>query len=117
MEWDELFTGQQRAGVFYGVRTFIRKVATAGALAIATQILGIFEYQQAPVGTEVFQQSPPTLMAIRMLVGPVGALILGAAIVTAYFYPLTRERHARVRRLLAQRRELAAIHAERIGSP
>jgi GPH family glycoside/pentoside/hexuronide:cation symporter len=117
IEWDELFTGQQRTGVFYGVRTFIRKVATAGALAIASQILGIFGYQQAPVGTEVFQQSPATLMAIRVLVGPVGALILGTAIVTAYFYPLTRERHARVRRLLAQRRALAAVQAERIGMP
>lgn len=104
MEWDELFTGKRRVGVFYGVRTFIRKLATAGALAMASQVLGLFGYQQAPSGAAVFQQAPPTLLAIRVLVGPVGAIVLAMAIVTAFFYPLTRERHARVRRLLAKRR-------------
>jgi GPH family glycoside/pentoside/hexuronide:cation symporter len=112
MEWDELFTGQQRAGVFYGVRTFIRKVATAAALAVASQILGVFGYQQAPAGVEVFRQAPETLLAIRMLAGPAGALLLVSAIVTAWFYPLTRERHARVRRLLAMRRERALARTQ-----
>lgn len=110
MEWDELFTGEQRAGIFYGVRTFVRKIATAGALAVASQILGVFGYQQPPPGADVFQQSPQTLTAIRLLAGPVGAVILAAAIVTTFFYPLTRERHARVRRLLARRRARASAH-------
>jgi GPH family glycoside/pentoside/hexuronide:cation symporter len=111
MEWDELLTGQQRAGVFYGVRTFVRKVATAGALAIASQILGLFGYQQPPAGVEVFQQTSATLTTIRVLAGPVGALLLGSAIATAFFYPLTREKHARVRRLLEMRRARAAAQA------
>jgi len=41
---------------------------------------------------------------IRFMTGPVGALLLLTAIVVAYFYPLGRERHARIRRLLARRR-------------
>lgn len=107
MEWDELFTGKQRVGVFYGVRTFVRKVATAGALAIASQILGLFGYQSPPPGVEIFSQAPETLLTIRMITGLGGVMLLSIAIVTAYFYPLTRERHNRVRRLLALRKERA----------
>lgn len=107
MEWDELFTGKRREGVFYGVRTFVRKVTAAGALALALQILGAYGYQQPPAGATVFQQSPQTLGAIRILAGPVGALFLLGAIAVALFYPLTRERHERVRRLLARRKARA----------
>ena len=112
MEWDELMTGRQRIGVFYGIRTFLRKVATAGALAATSQILGLSGYQPPPPGAAVFVQTPATLFTIRMLVGVAVSICLFMAVVTAYFYPLTRERHARVRRLLARRQERVAIAAE-----
>ena len=51
-----------------------------------------------------FSQSPETLSAIRFLTGPVGAILLVSAIAVAWYYPLTRERHARIRRLLEKRR-------------
>jgi Na+/melibiose symporter-like transporter len=41
---------------------------------------------------------------MRILTGPVGALLLLSAIAVAALYPLTRERHARIRRLLERRR-------------
>jgi Na+/melibiose symporter-like transporter len=44
-------------------------------------------------------------MAIRILIGPFGALLLFSAVAMAWFYPLTRERHARIRRLLARRKK------------
>jgi len=34
-----------------------------------------------------------------------GALAIFSAVAMAWFYPLTRERHARIRRLLARRKE------------
>jgi Na+/melibiose symporter-like transporter len=43
-------------------------------------------------------------MAIRILIGPFGAVLLFSAITLAWFYPLTRERHARIRRLLARKK-------------
>jgi GPH family glycoside/pentoside/hexuronide:cation symporter len=113
MEWDELMTGQQRIGVFYGIRTFLRKVATAGALAVASQVLGLSGYQSPPPGTAVFTQTPTTLFAIRTLAGGAVIIFLFSAAVIAYFYPLTRERHERVRRLLARRKERAASAAAR----
>jgi len=38
------------------------------------------------------------------MTAPMGALLLIGAVAVAWFYPLTRERHARIRRLLARRR-------------
>jgi GPH family glycoside/pentoside/hexuronide:cation symporter len=110
MEWDELRTGKRREGIYYGVRTFVRKIAGAIAIALALQVLYRAGYQSPPPGAESFQQSESALLAIRLLTGPGGAFLLLGAIITAFFYPLTRKQHTRVRRLLARRR-LRAGHA------
>ena len=108
IEWDELRTGRRQEGIYYGIKNFVRKMTGALAIFIALQALGWFGYQAPPEGATFFQQSPPTLMAIRILIGPFGALLLFSAVVMAWFYPLTRERHARIRRLLARRKERTA---------
>jgi GPH family glycoside/pentoside/hexuronide:cation symporter len=110
LEWDELRTRRRREGIYYGMKNFIRKMAGALAIFLALQVLGWFGYQSPPAGVTQFQQSGSALSAIRFMTGPVGALLLCSAIVVAWFYPLTRERHARIRRLLARRREIKARH-------
>jgi GPH family glycoside/pentoside/hexuronide:cation symporter len=115
MEWDELMTGQQRVGAFYGIRTFVRKVATAGALAVASQILGMSGYRSPSVGAISFQQMPNTLLTIRLLTSVGVTALLVGGVTTAAFYPLNRERHARVRRLLVRRREREAARHESTG--
>jgi GPH family glycoside/pentoside/hexuronide:cation symporter len=105
IEWDELRTGRRQEGIYYGVKNFIRKLTGAFAIFIALQVLGWFGYQSPPEGVTFFQQSPTTLMAIRLLIGPFGAVLLFSAVALAWFYPLTRERHARIRKLLARRKE------------
>lgn len=104
IEWDELRTGRRQEGIYYGVMNFVRKTTGALAIFIALQVLGWFGYQSPPEGAVFFQQSRITLGAIRFLIGPLGALLLFSAITMAWFYPLTRERHARIRRLLARRK-------------
>ncbi|HEX7541533.1 MAG TPA: glycoside-pentoside-hexuronide (GPH):cation symporter [Anaerolineales bacterium] len=103
IEWDELRTGHRQEGIYYGVKNFIRKLTGALAIFIALQVLGWFGYRTPPEGATTFIQSPLTLMAIRILIGPLGAVLLFSAVITAWFYPLTRERHARIRRLLEYR--------------
>lgn len=103
IEWDELRTGRRQEGIYYGVKNFIRKLTGALAIFIALQILGWFGYQTPPEGATAFVQSPVTLTAIRILIGPLGAILLFSAVITTWFYPLTRERHTRIRRLLAYR--------------
>ena len=108
IEWDELRTGRRQEGIYYGVKNFARKMTGALAIFIALQVLGWVGYQAPPEGATFFQQSELALSAIRFLIGPLGAVLLFSAITMAWFYPLTRERHARIRRLLARRKEKAA---------
>lgn len=105
IEWDELRTRRRQEGIYYGIKNFLRKATGAVAIFIALQVLGWFDYQSPPEGVTTFSQSPLTLTAMRILIGPAGAVLLFSAVAMAWFYPLTRERHARVRRLLARRRE------------
>jgi Na+/melibiose symporter-like transporter len=41
---------------------------------------------------------------IRLLVSPFGAMILCGTIFFAWLFPLSREKHARIQKLLEQRR-------------
>lgn len=116
IEWDELRTGRRREGIYYGVKNFIRKLTGALAIFLALQVLGWFGYQTPPEGATAFAQSPTTLAAIRFLIGPFGAAMLLSAVAMAWFYPLTRERHARVRTLLARRRARVALRDEQSQS-
>ncbi|MBT3713760.1 MAG: MFS transporter, partial [Anaerolineae bacterium] len=110
IEWDELRTGRRQEGIYYGVKNFIRKLTGAVAIFLGLQVLGWFGYQSPPEGVTQFTQLPSALMAMRVLIGPVGALMLIGAILMAWFYPLTRERHARIRQLLAKKKEQSSKH-------
>jgi GPH family glycoside/pentoside/hexuronide:cation symporter len=103
IEWAELQTGRRQEGIYYGVKNFIRKLTGAFAIFLALQVLGWFGYQTPPTGATSFIQTPVTLTAIRILIGPFGAILLFSSVITSWFYPLTRERHARIRRLLGTR--------------
>lgn len=115
IEWDELRNHRRQEGVYYGVKNFIRKLTGALAIFLALQVLGWVGYQSPPEGATFFTQTPATLTAIRVLIGPFGALLLISAIVIAGFYPLTRERHGRIRRLLDRRRERQALRRQKAG--
>jgi len=104
IEWGELRTRQRHEGIYYGIQNFVRKLTGALAIFFALQVLGWVGYQAPPVGAIQFQQSAATLNAIRWLTGPAGAVLLIGAITVAWFYPLTRERHARILRLLDKRK-------------
>lgn len=103
IEWEELRTNQRREGLYYGAKNFLRKLTGAVAIFVALQVLGWMGYQPPPEGAGTFQQSPLTVQAIRYLTGPLGAVLLFSAILIAWFYPLTREKHHRIRKLLLRR--------------
>ena len=103
IEWEELRTRRRHEGVYYGTKNFLRKLTGAVAIFLALQALGWFGYQSPPGGSVVFQQSPITIQTIRILTGPFGAVLLFSSILIAWFYPLTREKHNRIRLLLERR--------------
>jgi len=108
IEWDELRTRRRQEGIFYGIRTLIRKLTGALVIFITLQLLGISGYVSPPDGTLQFAQSDSALRMIRLLVSPFGATILCGTILLAWLFPLSREKYARIQRLLQQRRERLA---------
>jgi GPH family glycoside/pentoside/hexuronide:cation symporter len=108
IEWDELRTRRRQEGIFYGMRTLIRKLAGALVIFMTLQLLGWAGYVSPPKGTLQFTQTDSALHMIRLLVSPFGAMILCGTILFAWLFPLSREKHARIQKLLEQRRERLA---------
>jgi GPH family glycoside/pentoside/hexuronide:cation symporter len=104
IEWDELRTRRRQEGIFYGIRTLIRKLTGALVIFITLQLLGWAGYISPPAGTVQFTQSESALRMIRLLVSPFGAAILCGTIILAWLFPLSREKYTRIQKLLEQRR-------------
>jgi GPH family glycoside/pentoside/hexuronide:cation symporter len=104
IEWDELRTGRRQEGIFYGIRALIRKLTGALVIFITLQALGWAGYVTPPEDVVQFMQSDSALSMIRLLVSPIGALMLSGTILLAWFFPLSREQHRRIQRLLERRR-------------
>jgi len=105
IEWDELRTGRRQEGIFYGIRTLIRKLTGALVIFITLQLLGSSGYVSPPEDAIQVIQSDSALQMIRLLVSPFGAVMLSGTIIFAWLFPLSREKHARIQKLLERRRE------------
>lgn len=103
IEYDELLTGQRREGIFYGFMVFLQKSCLALGLYFVGLALSWTGYITPTDAVTTPIQPPQALEAIRFLIGPLPAAILAASLVLAYFYPITRAEHARVRAQLAAR--------------
>ena len=104
IEWDELQTGRRQEGIYYGARAFIRKMASALVVFLTLQLLGWSGYSAPADGATLYTQPDSVILMIRLLVSPIGALILFGAVVSAWFYPLSREKYSKIRELLEKRR-------------
>ncbi|HET9906291.1 MAG TPA: MFS transporter [Anaerolineales bacterium] len=104
IEWDELRTRRRQEGIYYGVRAFIRKVTGALMVFITLQALGWSGYVSPPESATQFTQGDTALQMIRLLVSPFGALMLCGTIIFAWLFPLSRETHGRIQKLLEKRR-------------
>jgi len=103
LDVDELNSGQRQEGIYAGFEVFIRKLSTKLVLAAIGPILAWSGYVE-----NAARQTPATLTAIRLLIAVVPAAILTGAVVVAWRYPLTRDRHREIQKKLADRRTLAA---------
>ncbi len=104
IDWDELRTGRRQEGIYYGIRTLIRKLTGAGVIFVTLQILGWSGYQAPPEGVTQFQQPESALFMIRAMDSFLGAGILVGTIIIAWSYPLSREKYQRIQKLLAVRK-------------
>jgi glycoside/pentoside/hexuronide:cation symporter, GPH family len=104
IELDELQTGQRREGVFYSFMVLLQKLVLAAALAIVGQTLQLAGFISQQAGQPEPVQPMAALEAIRWMVGPLPALVLAIGIALAYFYPITKEKHAEIVLQLAERK-------------
>jgi glycoside/pentoside/hexuronide:cation symporter, GPH family len=99
VEWDEWKTGERHEGTFYSLVTLGQKVASSIAIPLALVLLGALGYS----GTSATQPAS-ALMAIRLVMGPIPAVLLGLGIVCGALYPITRAMHAQILKELAERK-------------
>jgi len=99
IEWDEWQTGQRHEGMFYSLTTLALKVATSVALPLVLLLLELTGYVP-----NAAQQPASALLGMRIVMGPVPALLLCVGMLFAILYPLSREQHAQVVQALEKRR-------------
>jgi GPH family glycoside/pentoside/hexuronide:cation symporter len=109
IEWDELLTRRRQEGIYFGARAFIRKLTGAVVIFITLQSLGWSGYLTPPEGVVSFPQSHSAVLMIRLLVSPLGAILLSGAVIFAWLFPLTRERYERIQKLLEKRRRTDSL--------
>jgi GPH family glycoside/pentoside/hexuronide:cation symporter len=99
IEWGEWKTGERHEGMFYSLVTLIRKATTSLAVPAVGLILQYTGYVP-----NAAQQPPSALLGIRIVIGPIPAVLLCLGILFAILYPLSREEYAEIADELERRR-------------
>ncbi len=107
VDLDELNTGQRREGIFYGFMVLLQKFGLALGLFLVGLVLEYSGFIERLPGQPIPTQPDAALLAIRIAIGPLPAIILVAGLVIAYFYPLSKEVHGEII-LKLKERKLAA---------
>jgi Na+/melibiose symporter-like transporter len=87
VEWDQLQTGERREGAFAGIQSFIIKAAQGVGLALVNVALANIGYVPDA------EQSADTLLKLKILYGPVPAVIFWAGALVFLLYPITKKVH------------------------
>jgi GPH family glycoside/pentoside/hexuronide:cation symporter len=99
IEWYEYQTGERHEGMFYSITTLARKVTSAVSITFIGPILELTGYQP-----NVAQQSEQALRGIKLIIGPIPAVLLVIGIIIAYKYPLDRKEFLKIVEELKRRR-------------
>ncbi len=86
IEWYEYKTGERHEGMFYSITTLARKITSAGTVPLIGVVLELTGYQP-----NLAVQSNEAVRGIKIVIGPVPAVLLCVGIFIAYKYPLDRD--------------------------
>jgi GPH family glycoside/pentoside/hexuronide:cation symporter len=103
IEYDQVHTGRRREGSYYAFASFFQKLATGAAIWALGQALAITGYITPTTGQSFPTQPASAVQAIRIFISPVPIVLLVLAILFAWRYPISRERHRALRDELAAR--------------
>jgi GPH family glycoside/pentoside/hexuronide:cation symporter len=115
IELDELKTGQRREGIFYSFFVVIQQLGVAAALSFSSYLLGITGYT-APYKQTAGSDTQPAsaILTLKLLVGPIPAALLVISLLFAFLYPITKEKHQEIARLLEQKKTMPADEAQKV---
>lgn len=85
IEWDAVHTGNRKEGAYYGMWTFFTQCGQALSIGLSGLLLGKSGYIAHAV------QSESSLRAIRLLVGPIPAVVFAAGVAALGLYPITEK--------------------------
>ncbi|HEY9737065.1 MAG TPA: MFS transporter [Trichocoleus sp.] len=100
IDLDELHTGQRREGLYFSAVVFLQKLGLAIALFLSGQVL-----EWTGFSAQAAQQPAAALWAVRLLLGPIPALLLAASLWFAWRYPISRRKHQEILLSLNARQE------------
>ncbi len=104
IDLDELHTGERREGIFYALMVFLQKVGLGLGLFFLGQVLEWSGFIPSVAGEPPPTQPESALLAIRLAIGPLPAVVLIGGSVLVWLYPITRQRHRQILMQLEARR-------------
>lgn len=93
IEDDELTTGQRREGSYYALVSFFQKLGTGFALWVMGQVFEVAGYVNPLVGEALPEQPDSAVLAIRLFMSIIPAILLFVSVIFAWKYPISREKH------------------------
>lgn len=113
IEIDEFHNGVRREGAFFGISTFLYKLASAAAIGATGIVLQVFGYVEASSDESVAAagrvvQSASAVSAVRLLIGLLPGVCFLASALFVHRFPLTRDRFKSMLEEL-DRRRIAAV--------
>ncbi|MEA3223658.1 MAG: MFS transporter [Thermodesulfobacteriota bacterium] len=102
IEYDELYTGKRREGLFYGLWNLGTKLASAAAIMVVGMVMSLTGY------VANVPQSSNALLGIRVLMSFIPVAIIIVGIVVLSFYPITKKRYEEILKELKIRRGQAS---------
>lgn len=100
IEYGEYQTGERHEGMFYSLVTLAQKIATSVAVPAALLVMDATGYV---ANSESLNQS--AVNGIRIVAGPIPAVLMIAGIIFAIVYPLGRGEYMEIARGLEQHRQ------------
>jgi len=99
VDLDELETGLRREGLYFSAVVFLQKLGIAVALFASGSFLGLTGF-----AADAESQPLAVLWAIRLLIGPLPAILLLGSLWFAYRYPINRRCHQQILLALQDKR-------------
>jgi GPH family glycoside/pentoside/hexuronide:cation symporter len=99
IEYGELQTGERHEGMFYSLISLAQKVASSFAIPLGLLVLDRTGYNSSSA-----IQPPSAITGIRIVTGPIPAVLIICGILFAFLYPLGREKYTQITQELEERR-------------